>query len=184
MGWFRKKPSMQERRASLGLIPGNPIATHRYIPLLRDAVNGAAIYREPSEIADDMGVGHASGSEQERIILQTVAGEFSSLKLRIARLEEVRPDTVPLLDVHVAACDYLQQFLRTSEYWNTGLAQEFGGNLAEAKRLYAKSDRAGNELQALRQRLAIELRRLARADSRLYAELAIQQQTLVRLSLT
>ena len=184
MRLFGKKPSMNEKRLALGLIEGATVAVHRYVPLLRDALNGAAMYREPKEIADDMGIPYSATPQQEAAVLQILASEFSSLRLRIDKLTEVRPETAQLLDVHVAAANYLQQFQRTAELGNIGLAQEFSGNVSEARRLYAESDRVGDELQGMRKVLAAELRRLARADSTLYASLGIPQQTLIRLSLT
>lgn len=183
MGLFRKKPGVQEMRASLGLVPGEPVAVHRYLPLLRDAVNGAAMYREPSEIADDMGVGYSATPQQKTAIVQTVMSELSSVKLRIDKLCEVRPETAQLLGVHVAATDYLQQFHRTAEQWGLGLRQEFAGNMPAAKGHFAESDRLGSELQRLRQTFASELRLLARSEKRLYSELGLPRQSLIRLSL-
>jgi hypothetical protein len=184
MGWFRKKPSVQEMRADLGLIAGDPVPLHQYAPVLRDALNGAAIYREPSEIADDMGIGRSATPDQETALLQTLSNEFSGLTSRVHRLNEMRPDVAELLELHVAVADYLRQFTMVADSWNAGLRAEFQGDAQEAARLYAVSDRLGKERQTAQRRLAAELRSLQRKERSLYATLAIPHDTLVRLALT
>lgn len=183
MSWFRKKPSMQEKRDALGLIPGSRVPFHRYAPMLRDAFNAAAMYRGPSEIADDMGIGKSTTPEQKTVLLETVTVEFSALYVRIDRLREVRPEISTLLDLHVAAISYLEGFMMTADRWNVGLRVEFQGNDREAAHLYAESDRLGASLQGARQLLAAELRQLRRKERTLYDALEIQGQDLVRLNL-
>jgi hypothetical protein len=133
MPWFRRQaspqyqPSLQEQRDALGLIPGNVEPLSRYAPALRNALMNAVDYRRPPEIAEEMGIGKSFTPEQGSAILDAVMYDFSALYGALQRLRDMRPDIPHLLDVHVAAVEYLEQFMMAADAENVTLRLDVRG---------------------------------------------------------
>jgi hypothetical protein len=184
MGWFRKKPSVQEMKADLGLITGDPVPFQRYALVLRTALMNAADYRQPGEIAGQMGLGKSITPEQGAAILDGVMYDFSAVYGALQRLRDMRPDIPHLLDVHVAAVSYLEQFMMAADRENVTLRLDLQGETQEASRLHDEAKRRDTEVVKTRDLLAAELGQLNRRDRALYASLEIPHESLIRLGLT
>jgi hypothetical protein len=114
-----------------------------YFKLLDEAFSLLLEYRDLETISLQHGVTANIVPTQQQVaaMLTEVQNEFNRLEAAASNLEQVRPRSNELMDVHVATIGYFRAFLLKQDRFTMGVVEAMQGRKRQADKLMKESDK-------------------------------------------
>jgi hypothetical protein len=114
-----------------------------YLKLLDEAFSLLLDYRDMETISLQHGVTANTVPTQQQVgaMLTEVQDEFNRLEAATRNLEQIRPRSNELMDVHVATIGYFRAFLLKQDRFTMGVVEGMQGRKRQADKLMKESDK-------------------------------------------
>jgi hypothetical protein len=126
-----------------------PISEELYVRVLNEALLLASEYRDMDDIYREFGFTYDSDITENdvRLILAEVQREFNQLESAARNLEEIKPRTKELMDVHVATIGFLRATLLVQDRSGMAVIEAVQGKQRQANKRVKEAEKWARSLQ-------------------------------------
>jgi hypothetical protein len=162
-----------------------PISEELYVRVLNEALLLASEYRDMDDIYREFGFTYDSDITENdvRLILGEVQSEFNQLESAARNLEEIKPRTKELMDVHVATIGFLRATLLVQDRFTMGVIEGVQGKERQANKRMKEVEKWARALEETRELLSKKLSELRRKRPDLFSPASLSPGVLEALGL-